>query len=191
MRPMPISPSNQNPLRGFTLIETMVVVAILAILIALAAPSFTPIIERWRVRQPAEQLKDTLYLARSEAIKRSGGVVIQKLPNNTNGCATAPNKDNWDCGWIVCADTNNNGVCDATEAVLQRYDTPANVHVTRSVSIDSIQLNRWGLVAGTWLGFSLTPRNKGVSDAAALGVCMSSGGRIRIIPQQDIPCTNS
>ena len=67
----------------------MVVVSIVAILAALAGPSFTPLIENWRVRESAEQLQSTLYYARSEAIKRGGQVVIQKIPNNTNGCTSA------------------------------------------------------------------------------------------------------
>ncbi|MGL6206135.1 MAG: pilus assembly FimT family protein, partial [Giesbergeria sp.] len=61
---------------GFTAIELMVVVAIVAVLAALAAPSFTPLIERWRVRQAAENLTSSLYFARSEAIKRGGGIAL-------------------------------------------------------------------------------------------------------------------
>lgn len=181
--------SNQSHLRGFTLIEVMVVVSILAILIALAAPSFTPMIERWRVRQSVEQLQSTLYYARSEAIKRGGQVTIQKLPNNTNGCTTASNVQDWDCGWFICEDTDDNGVCAATEPILQRYDTPANIQISRTSGGASIQLNRWGLVSGPFLGFSLVPLNKSTTDQAARGLCMSSGGRIRIIPPEDIPCT--
>jgi type IV fimbrial biogenesis protein FimT len=59
--------------RGFTAIELMVTVAILAVLAGIAAPSFNPIIERWRVRQVSEELQSTLYFARSEAVKRGGG----------------------------------------------------------------------------------------------------------------------
>ena len=175
--------------RGFTLIELMVTVAIVAVLAAIAAPSFVPMIERWRVRQTAEALQSSIYLARSEAIKRGGQIAIHKLPNNTNGCTSATGTRAWDCGWIVCHDTNDNGTCNAAEPVLQRIESSAKVHVNRTGGGASIQLNRWGLVDGTWLGFNLIPLDKTVSHVAARGVCMSSGGRVRIIPQEAIPCT--
>ena len=180
-----------TPVRGFTAIELMVVVAIMAVLAALAAPSFTPLIERWRISQISEQLKSTLYFARSEAIKRGGNVAIQKLPNNTNGCTTASTNQAWDCGWFVCADTDGDGACNGSETELQRYETPSNVQVSRTGGAASIKLNRWGLVDGAWLGFSIVPLNKSTANPAARGVCMSSGGRIKIIPPQDIPCTGS
>lgn len=175
--------------RGFTAIELMVIVSIMAVLLALAAPSFTPLIESWRVRQASEQLTSTLHYARSEAIKRAGQVAIQKLPNNTNGCTSATGNRDWDCGWIVCQDVNSNGACNASEPVLQRIDAPAKVQVTRTGGGASIKLNRWGLVDGTWLGFSLVPLDKSVSHPGARGVCMSSGGRIRVITPENIPCT--
>ena len=89
-----------TPMRGFTAIELMVVVAIMAVLAALAAPSFTPLMEGWRVRQATEALQSTIFYARSEAIKRGGNVAIQKLPNNTGGCTTATTNQAWDCGWL-------------------------------------------------------------------------------------------
>lgn len=174
---------------GFTAIELMVVVSIVAALAALAAPSFTPLIENWRVREATEQLQSTLYYARSEAIKRGGQVTIQKIPNNTNGCSSASETRAWDCGWIVCHDINGNGTCNATDPVLQRVESTAKVHVNRTSGGASIKLNRWGLVDGAWLGFSLVPLNQSLSHAGARGVCMSSGGRIRVIPQEAIPCT--
>ncbi|MBP6653225.1 MAG: prepilin-type N-terminal cleavage/methylation domain-containing protein, partial [Xylophilus sp.] len=65
---------SQRHLKGFTLLEVMVVVSILAVLAALAAPSFTPMIERWRVRQAVEATTSMLYYARSEGVKRGGNV---------------------------------------------------------------------------------------------------------------------
>ena len=173
---------------GFTTIELMVSLAIMGVLAAVAVPSFTPLIEKWRVRQATEYLQSSLYYARSEAIKRGGRVVIQKIPNNTNGCTTASTSKDWDCGWIVCADTNDNGTCNANEPVLQRVDAPRKVQIARSSGATTIKLNRWGLVDGAWLGFSLVPFDKGTSHPGARGLCMSSGGRIRIVPPEDIPC---
>lgn len=178
-----------KPSAGFTAIELMVVVAISAMLVALAAPSFTPLLESWRVRQATEQLQSSLYFARSEAIKRGGQVAIQKIPNNTNGCTTASGTRDWDCGWVICHDTNSNGSCNAGEPVLQRLDAPSRVQITRTSGGASIKLNRWGLVDGAWLGFSLVPLDKPTTHSGARGICMSSGGRIRIIPPEAIPCT--
>lgn len=175
---------------GFTAIELLVTISVVAVLAALAAPSFTPLVESWKVRQATEQLNSSLYFARSEAIKRGGQIAIQKLPNNTNGCTSATGTSDWDCGWIICHDTNGNGNCNPSEPVLQRIDAPAKVQVTRTGGGASIKLNRWGLVAGTWLGFSLVPLNKPTTHPGARGVCMSSGGRIRVILPQDIPCTS-
>lgn len=184
-------PALQHQLRlaGFTAIELLVVMSIVSILAALAVPSFTLLMEGWRVRQATEQLRSSLYLARSEVIKRGGQVVIQKLPNNSS-CTSASSNSDWDCGWFVCQDTDDNGACNANEPVLQRMDTPTHIQVTRSNRGGAtIKLNRWGLVDGPWLGFSLVPINKPTTHPGARGLCMSSGGRIRTIPPEAIPCT--
>jgi type IV fimbrial biogenesis protein FimT len=174
---------------GATLIELLTVTSIVAVLALLAAPSLATHIESQRVKETVEQLKSTLYFARSEAIKRGGFIAIQKIPINSSDCQTATSTRDWDCGWIVCHDTNSNGTCNATEPVLQYIKTSGKVHVNRSAGGANIKINRWGLVDGAWLGFSLTPLTKTLGDPSARGVCMSSGGRIRVLAQKDIPCT--
>lgn len=174
---------------GFNTVELMVTVAILAILSAMAAPSFTPLFERWRIIQTVESLKSSLQLARSEAIKRGGQVVIQKIANNTDGCTTAINKADWDCGWLVCNDINNSGTCTKADPVLHTVSTPHNLQITRKGGAETIKFNRWGLVDGALPSFSVVPLDKSTSNPASKGLCMSSGGRIRIIPAEEIPCT--
>lgn len=73
--------------------------------------------------------------------------------------------------------------------MLQRVDSGDKVHDNRTGGGASIKLNRWSLVDGAWPGFTLVPLNKSPSHAGARGVCMTSGGRIRVIPQEAIPCT--
>ncbi|MFN9728775.1 GspH/FimT family pseudopilin [Acidovorax sp.] len=182
--------SSPQATQGFTVIELMVVVSIVAILLALAAPSFSPIIERWRVQQTIKGLESTLYFARSEAIKRGGNVSIRKHPTGTDGCLLASGNADWDCGWFVFIDTNSNGVQDADEDTLQSFNTPPNIDVTRTATSASIQFDRWGRVSGPFIGFSLVPHGKNISDVAARGLCMSSGGRIRTIKPEDMPCTS-
>ena len=178
------------PFNGFTTVELMVSIAILAVLSAVAMPSFRTLFERWRVLQTTEDLKSSLMLARSEAIKRGGRIVIQKIANKTDGCTTASSKTDWDCGWIVCDDSNNSGTCTKSDPVLQTVNAPRNVQVTRTGGADTIKLNRWGLVDGAFLSFSIVPLDQSTANPAAKGLCMSSGGRIRIIPSQEIPCNS-
>ena len=179
----------QRVQRGFTLIEVLVVAAIVAVLAALAGPSFTPLLERWRVRDSVESLQSALYLARSEAIKRGGNVVIRKEATGANGCTLAPGASNWDCGWFVFVDANNSNTQTGTEEILQRFAVPSNIEVTRSMNGAFIRFDRWGR-SGPF-GFSIVPAGEKTSHPAARGLCMSSGGRIRISSDPaDIPCSD-
>lgn len=173
---------------GFSAIELMVVVSIIAILAALAGPSFAPLIERWRVSDALESMQSTLYLARSEAIKRGGRVGIQKIPKTTPGCLLANTNEEWGCGWFVFADENQDGKWQATEERLQTIRTPANTNVIHKGGGQSIKVDRYGMMSGlNAKGFIFSPEPKGISSSATQGLCMSSGGRIRVI--KEVPCT--
>ena len=130
--------------RGVTAIELMVVVAIIAVLAALAGPSFTPLIERWRVRDAAETLTSSIYYARSEAIKRGGNIIIIKSPNS-GACTTADGNTQWGCGWRIFFDANGNRAQDTcvpantpNECDLQVTAAPTRLTITLTSSTGSI-----------------------------------------------------
>lgn len=76
---------------GFSLIELMVVISVVAVLAAVATPSFNQFILSQRVKAASFDLVSTQLLARSEAIKRNTDVTVA-LKSTTSG---------WAGGWTV------------------------------------------------------------------------------------------
>lgn len=87
---------------GFSLIELMVVVAVLAILVSIAAPSFSSIINNNRIDSTLRNVHETLQFARSEAVKRNQTVRV--CVANTDQTACAPSTTEWSTGWLVIHD---------------------------------------------------------------------------------------
>ncbi|QIL78771.1 prepilin-type N-terminal cleavage/methylation domain-containing protein [Diaphorobacter sp. HDW4A] len=196
-RPTSAPRHHARRVNGFTAIELMVVVGILAILTALAAPSFVPVIERWRVRQASESLQSTLFMARSEAIKRGGNVGIQKKPQGTAGCTYAATEADWDCGWYVFVDTDKNGSMDADttkEPRLQDVPPSKDVQISVTPSGQSIRFDRYGMMqdssgsnATVVYSFLVYPSSVGVGSQNAIAVCFTPGGRLKTVKYHSGP----
>lgn len=73
---------------GFTLVELMITIAVLAIVLAIAVPSFQAIINRNRLVSASNEVVAALQLARMEAIRRNSRVELCPSTNGT-GCSGA------------------------------------------------------------------------------------------------------
>ena len=83
------APRSYAAARGFTITEVMVTLAVLAILISLATPSFREIVLSHGVKSASYDMVSGLLLARSEAITRNTTVTV------------TPAGGNWGNGWTV------------------------------------------------------------------------------------------
>jgi type IV fimbrial biogenesis protein FimT len=89
--------------KGFTLIELMVTIAVAAILVGIAIPSFTNLIVSNRLNTIATEMVDAVSFARSESVKRNSPVVFCRVASAT---ATACNTDTLWTHWAILSGTD-------------------------------------------------------------------------------------
>ncbi len=125
--------------RGFTLVELMVVIAIAAILMSIALPSFRGTIRSNRLATASNELISAVALARSEAIRSTRPAIV--CPSSTGVSCSA----DWNQGLLVWVDLNGNAVPGADELV--RFIQPKS-SLTLSANLTEVAFNGRGVVAG-------------------------------------------
>ena len=109
--------------KGFTLLELMITLAIVAILLVVAVPSFQTFIESNRLTASSNLFLTMLSYARSEAVRRGGTVSICAGSNNACVCNAGDGCDNnWKNGYLIFFDANGNCTIDAQDQVLRVGD---------------------------------------------------------------------
>ena len=104
---------------GFTLTEALITLAVVGVLIRVALPSLTDFLEDMQLSSNTNDLFSSLFLARSEAVKRNATVSLCKI--DPNSPASCDNSDTWQSGWIAFVDLDSDGIRDTGETILETY----------------------------------------------------------------------
>lgn len=180
--------------RGLTLVELVVTMAVLAVLIGIALPSFTPLMQRWQADRAAAELESALLLARSEGIQRGGGLSLIRTPSSDTCTAT---DNEWQCGWTLAIDKNQDGIADSfgnnepSTVLRQSSSSFPNVSITASAQGTAILVDRWGSLSLIDSGnrFSLTARPSAQAQADTARLCIKPGGHLQKIKASN-DCSN-
>jgi len=146
--------------QGFTLVELLFVLAILAILLSVAAPSLSELLRNQRTNTTAQELRSALELARESAV------------HSGQSTSVAATQADWSKGWEVFSDPVHSGIRKSTQPPLAAHGP-----------LDAISI-RTDSTARRYIHF--TPRGNaiqpsGAFHASTLTVCGEGRTSYRII----------
>lgn len=168
---------------GFTLIDLITTLSVASILLAVGLPSFSAQIKQTQVKTATHQLLEAIALTRTQAVMSSKRTTISK-------------QNDWNEGWIIFIDTDNDGRHDADEKLIQTQEKLkgikiiANRPVSNNVSYVGTGESRTasgtdggGFQAGT---FTVCPTAKG----KGFQLVLARGGRVRVAEINEERCNS-
>ena len=158
--------------KGFTALELMVTMTVVAILLATAVPSFKEYGWNLRMKTAMDVLQTDLNLARSRAISHNIQTVICPA-TDTADCSGAPQ---WQNGWIVFTDLNGDHQRQDGEALLKQAGMTEFLDITSSRSRTFLRFYPNGTAPGSNISIVFCDQ-RGAAHAGK--IIVSNSGRIR------------
>lgn len=166
---------------GFTVIELLVILAVIAVVMTVGMPAMASIRDSSQLNSTANDFLSSLYLARSEAIKRNSRGTMCKSADG-EACTSA---GAWEQGWIVFHDVNNNAIRDADEALIQRtaalpedWHMSGNLNVSRYISYSPT--GKTHLISGAFQAGTITLCRESTGATNARQIIINAAGRARV-----------
>jgi type IV fimbrial biogenesis protein FimT len=131
--PSPHPLGHAHAARGFTLVELLVTVSLVAIMLAFAAPSFTAFQRNAALRSTAANFMSAVTSARAEAMRR--GINVYLIPTTDQ---------DWSKGWTVYADQNWTQALEPSSDAIISQSPAIDPLVTVVSSTQATQFNDGG-----------------------------------------------
>ena len=171
--------------RGFTLIELMVTISVLAILLAIAIPDLRAFLLSNRLSSDVNGFIGLVNYARSEAIVRNQEVVVCPKNNTSNACS---NSQFWGQLEIqVFVDVDGSGTFNAGDILLKTIPATDPIGLQRTIirATSTGNINRISFVSSGYTQAGYRFDIKAVGDATfedrcGRSLCVSTPGRVHV-----------
>lgn len=157
---------------GMTIIELMVVLAVVAILATIGVPAMAGFVAENRVAAKTNLVISHLQFARHSAVTRRASVVA--CPSANQSACSGTNR--WDRGWIIFIDRDNDREPDSPADIL-RVVAPENRLLLHSAGRDRVRFQPMGTAYGTNLTIRVCDAR---GQAEARAIVVSNPGRVRV-----------
>lgn len=164
--------------RGISLVEVLISIALVALLIALAAPNFAAWIQSSQIRAASESMLAGLQLARGEAVRRNIPVAFTLTDSLTNSCAASTSGTSW----VVSVDDPTGGCqTGASDTIAPRIVQVRSATTTPNAEVAATQAT----VRFNSLG-QMTPFPNPGGDVV-IDVTNSKGGSCATLASPNLP----
>ncbi|MEM8661489.1 MAG: GspH/FimT family pseudopilin [Pseudomonadota bacterium] len=166
---------------GFTMVEMMVALLVLAVLLVLSAPGLTDLIKNNRMLSYVYSVRAALNGARAEAIAQRNSVTLCRSADGQT-CATAAG--DWNTGFVAFLDSDgDNAVDDPNELiVISQVIDEDSLTMVYSAG-DAVRFDSRGYAAPGTQGTFTVCDDRGADYAR--GVRVSAGGVVTAIDPND------
>jgi type IV fimbrial biogenesis protein FimT len=156
--------THRKAIAGFSMVEMLVVIAIIAFLMAWALPNYKNLITQYRLADELTQIQTDVELARSSAVRTGSNVTICPTAAPASSVPACSGGNEWNTGWVVFTDVNDDQTLDPGDKLLHVHigmtggDTLLSEIDNAGTAVNTVTFNQMGGTAA-WGGSAAAPNN--------------------------------